>query len=820
MRYLSHFVQDLKYALRNMRHQKAMSLMAVLSLSLGISMVTSMYSQIESTMMRSVPGVQNPGELVLSQQPVSYPDYEKIRDGSGQFSDAAAILNNVPAMIAVGTEKPERLWAHVVTTNYFAMLGATASQGRVLGPGDVKGSAAAAVISHRLSVERFGGDSSAVGRTMKVNGKPVIVAGVAQQNFRGSSPMMAAADVWLPVTIGADIVPELGNGILQKRIARFQMLGRLADGVELKQAEAALDTLIVNSEREAGDPAKDRKGRRITLLPGGRVFPMRDEDFAVSLAMPMVLTGLMLWIACANVATMVLAKALSRRREIGIRLAVGASRGRLIRQLLTESTVLAVLGGIAGVGWAQWSTGLLDLYKPVLPSYIEMTLSISWKALLVTLVISVFTGILFGLTPALQATRTDLSSALKGTVSPVKARWWSSRNLLVVQQVAGSLALLMLTGFIVVGFNRASSVDAGFDPNNLYQFSLDPLRDGYQPDRTVRFFGNLTDEVRRIPGVEAAALAERSPMNLGQNAELMGSRTSFDNMREQLRSVRVDRVGPGFFATAGIPLIYGREFRRDGLDSGGAMAIVNQEMAQEVWPGQDPVGEITRIGDKPYRVIGVAATVRTGAILTIGHPSAYLLLDREGFMQPLPEGMTLLVRAKPSFDAVTAVHRMLAAREPDLTVFQAGSMVQQKENARAVVRVVTYVYGGIGLYGLLLAAVGLAGVTAQAVVRRTKEIGIRMALGAQAGDIWRLVMREGFVLTVAGTLIGVAASLMLTRVLSAFFAQLTDITKTTATDPLLLVGGPLLLFALTLAACLGPSLRATRIDPMRAIREE
>jgi predicted permease len=811
--------QDLRYAVRNLRHQKAMSLMAVLSLSLGISMVTTMYSQIESTMLRDVPGVAAPAELALLQRPVAFPDYERMRDAQ-VFLDATALIPNAPVMLAVGQEQPDRRFAHIVTTNYFAMLGATASRGRTLGTDDRSGSEPAMVISNRLWVDRFGSDPAIVGRNVRINGKPVTVVGVAQPGFQGSSPMMAATDIWLPVTISAEIVPEVGNGVLEKRIARFQVLGRLAPGTKPAQAEAALDALMRNIEIETADPGAKREGRRVTLLPGGRIFPVRDEDFVVSLAMPLVLIGLMLWIACANVATMILAKSLSRRKEIGIRLAVGASRGRLIRQLLTESAVLAVLGGILGIGWAQWSTGLMDLYRPVLPGYVELSMSISWRALVLTLAVSILTGILFGLTPALQATRTDLSSALKGALGPVKSRWWSPRNILVMQQVAASLTLLMLTGFIVVGFNRSSGGEAGFDPRHLYQFSLDPLRDGYSPERTTRFFQTIVEEVRGLPGIERAALAEKSPMSLGQNAEMMSSRSSFESMRAEFRSVRVDRVGPGFFSTAGIPMIHGREFREADWKSSEPLAVVNEEMARGVWADRDPVGEIAEIAGASHRIVGVAKTIRTGAILPAANPSAYLLLGQETYLQPLPEGITLLVRAQPSFDAVTAVTRAITTREAGLTVFQAGPVQQQMDNSRAILRVVSYTYGAIGLYGLLLSAVGLAGVTAQAVVRRTKEIGIRMALGARRGDIWRLVMREGFLLTLAGTVVGLAAALALTRVLQAFFAAITDITKTTLTDPLLLVGAPLLLFLLTLGACLAPSLRAIRIDPVRAIREE
>ncbi|MEX2260400.1 MAG: ADOP family duplicated permease [Bryobacteraceae bacterium] len=810
--------QDLKYAMRNLRRQKGMALLSIVSLSLGISMVTSMYSQFESTMFRVVPGESKPEELLSFQRPISFPDYEQIRDASGQFREFAAYIPNAPVMAGIG-RKSERRWAHIVTLNYFQTLGARVVRGRAIGEEDRRG-AAVAVIGHRLWREQFGSDPGIVGQGLRLNGKSVTVVGIAAPEFRGTSPMLMSADLWLPVTVGANVAPELSNGLLEKRVASFQAIGRLKAGIGTKQAEATLDAQIRSIEIQAGDPNKDRKGRRVTLMPGGRVFPIRNEDIGVTMGLPLSLITLMLWIACANVATLVLAKALARRKEIGIRLSLGASRARLIHQLLTESMVLAVAGGVLGLVWALWSTRLLDIYKPVMPGYVDLTMSISWVALAVTFAASVLTGIFCGLTPALQATKTDLASALKGVAQGQRARWWSSRNLLVLQQVAASLALLLITGFVVIGFNRNSRIDVGFDSSNLYQFSLDPLRAGYSSDRTIGFFRNLKDEVERIPGVVSAALAERAPMDLGRNVQTMATKSDFEEAKRQVRTIRVDRVGPGFFETAGVSVLSGREFRASDVESSESFAVVNQEMAGKVWPEKSPVGEMTEIAGKPHRVLGVVKTIRSGSILPMSFPTAYALMGADDYLKPLPEGMTLLVRAQPGFDAVNAVQQTILSRDPEFTFFHSTSVAEQIANGATIARMVSYTYGGMGAYGLLLAAIGLAGVTAQAVVRRTKEIGIRMALGAQPGNILRLVMKEGFLLTAAGTAIGVAGALALAKLLGAFFAALSDMTKTTMTDPLIIVGGPLLSFALTLVACFWPASRSIRIDPVRAIREE
>lgn len=815
--YTAELWQDLKYAFRNLSHQKGMAALAIISLSLGIGMVTAMYSQIESTMFRFVSGESKPEELVSFYRPISFPDYEQIRDTSGQFRQFAAFIPNAPVMVEID-RKTERFYAHIVTLNYFSVLGATSARGRVIGQED-RGGAPVAVLSHRLWSQRFNSDPMIVGRSIRLNGKSVTVVGIANSEFRGTSPMMMSADLWFPVTVGAEVAPELDNGLLQKRVASFHVIGRLNAGIGTKSAEAALDAQLRNIEIQAGDPNKDRNGRRVTLMPAGRVYPVRDEDMGVTMGLPLTLIALMLWVACANVATLVLARALARHKEIGIRLSLGASRWRLIRQLLTESTVLAAAGGTLGVVWAIWWMRIFELYKPVMPGYVDMAISISWRALAVTLAASILTGILCGLTPALHATRADLTSALKGP-SEGRRRWWSTRNLLILQQVAASLALLLITGFVVVGFNRNSRTNYGFDAANLYQFQLDPLRAGYPPQRTIDFFRNLKDETERIPGVTYAALSERSPVDLGQNTQTMSTKTDFENLKTQIQTIRIDRVGPGFFETAGVPVVFGREFRISEAQSSDALAIVNQEMVQQVWSGKNPVGEMTEIAGKQYRVIGVVKTIRSGSIMSMSYPTAYVPMGHDDYLKPLPEGITLLVRAQPGLDAVSAVQQMILARDPQFTFFRSGAVADQIESGAAIVRMISYIYGGMGAYGLLLAAIGLAGVTAQAVVRRTKEIGIRMALGARSGNILQLVMREGLVLTLIGSAIGVAGALVLAKSLASLFSALSEMTKTTMTDPLIIIGGPMLLVALTLAACFLPAVRSIRIDPVRAIREE
>lgn len=817
--YASEIRQDLSYAMRNLRHQKIAAITAIVSLSFGISTVTVSYSQLESTMLRDVPEIRDPDRVVAVQSSISYPDYEKLRDGShGQLESVAAYLSRVPVMLRIAGS-PERIFGHIVSENYFSTLGASASFGRLLGNEDGKGAAPSIVISHWLWREKFGANPQAIGQRAHVNGQLVTIVGVTSKDFRGASPMTAVADIFLPVRIGSKVMPELGNDLLEKRIASFTLIGRLAPGVESTQAEAALDTQMRTIEKEANDPGKDRPGRRITLTPGGKIFPVRKEDLAMWTGMPLALMGLMLWIACANVATMILAKALERRKEIAIRLSLGASRARLIRQLLTESILLSVIGGTLGIVWAYWQTGTLDAFKPIMPGYFYFQTILSWRALLLTLAVSVLTGIFAGLTPALEATKTDLTNALKGTVAPNRVKWWGSRNMLVMQQVAASLMLLLITSWVVIGFNRGSSMDVGFDSAHLYRFSIDPIRDGYSDEKTLDLVAHLQERLAATPGVVNAALSVNSPLNIGQNVMNLKMRTNAADQQDYLHSTRLDRIGPDFFHTLRVPILHGREFTRKDRASGN-LVVVNEEMVRQFWPGQEPIGQVTEIDGKPHQVIGVVRDLRSGTLLARTFPSAFILMGDPDYLKPRLNGFTLTVRAQPGFDAIKNVQQAIHVQDPNLTVFSSAAVDTDIVNSLSMVRMISYTYGAMGLYGLLLAAIGLAGVTAQAVARRTKEIGIRIALGARGSDILQLVLREGMVLTIVGAGFGVAGAFGIVRILSAYFNALADVTQTSLSDPLLIAGAPLLLCILALIACFWPAAQSVRIDPMTAIREE
>ncbi len=822
MQFVSDLLHDLRYAVRQLIASPGLAIVCTVSLGIGIGLNTSIFSQFRSTVFHPVPQVADPQRLVLVQPPVSYPNYEQFRDHGGQFQGLSAFIAPVPFVLSLGSTT-QRVWGHIVTPDYFTTLGVRPHRGRLMGVDEKDPGRTSLVLGHRLWESRFGADPNIAGRRVKINGHTLTVIGVAPPDFLGPMPMMMAADLWIPTTAQSRVAPELGREALtDRKVAAFQLVGRLKAGVTMGQAEAALDTQARALEQQHGDPGRDRPERRITLLPGGRLVPVRDQDMALVTAFPIVLVGLTLWIACSNVATMLLARAAGRRREIAIRLAMGASRWRVIRQMLTESVLLAALGGVAGYFFALWSQSTFDEFKPFMPNYVHIELKMDWTVFVFTAGMCVLTGVLFGLAPALQATRADLAQAMKaGALGQMPGyRWYSSRNILVLQQVAGSLSLLLLTGFIVLGFRKNSQVDLGFDASNLYLVSLDPVREGYSPEKTAAFFDNLPDRVRPAPGVVAAALSQSPPLGMLTGEESMKFQSEFYSGGKISRTTKVERVGAGYFETLGIRLVSGRGFRREDVREDPRALVVNEALARESFAGKNAVGQTLDVEGRRFEIVGVAAGVHTGFMMQRDLPVAYLPMEPSRYARPSPQGVTLVVRGSPGADVVKHTREAIAAIDPELTVFQVRSIGEMVRMMVYLFELTMITYGGIGLFGLVLATTGLAGVTAYAVARRAKEIGIRVALGALPRDVLKLVLREGVVLAGVGTVIGLAAAFGITRALASYLELLATVTATSLSDPLLVIGAPALLVSLTLLACYLPARRSTKVNPVAVLREE
>jgi macrolide transport system ATP-binding/permease protein len=815
--------RDARYAVRMLRHAPGFTLAAVTCLSIGIGVTTAIYSEFRSIVLRELPGVSNGPGLVRFQRPEPFIYFETIRDQGGPFSSVAAYAGPVPIVVSREGAKPQRVWGHLATPNYFEVLGTSAAVGRVFGADErTPGGAQAAVISDRLWKTQFGGDASVVGSPIRVNGQLVSVIGIAPPGFLGASPVTAAADIWIPTTAPSSVAPELAH-LHDVRSVAFDVIGRLAPDMTTAQSEDALDALVRRLEVIHNDPAKDSKERRVRLLPGGRMFGVRDEDLPRAVGFPLVLVSLVLLMACGNVGNMLLSRSEARRQEIAVRLSLGAGPGRILRQLLTESLMLAALGAAGGVALAFWLVSWLESLRPLMPDYGFFEMQFDWQALVFSVLIAAGSGILFGLAPARRASRQDITAGLKpgGTSSAHRAlRSFSLRNLVVFQQVAASVVLLLITGFVVIGWQRSAGLDMGFDPRHLYLVRLDPVRDGYTVARAQDFFEKLPDQLRRVPGVTDVSLAQTLPPAMSGREAMVAGKIDIASGTSALGKMHADRVGAAFFQTLGARLRRGREFtERDHADNARVL-IVNETMAQRTWPGEDPLGRPIDLDRETWQVIGVVGDIRSMFPLAPTQPAVYLPITPAGFGSPSKDGVVVSVRVAPGFDVPTKLRQAIDAIDPTVTVFQITPMTDEVTQGAYLVHVASAMYGGMGIFGLILASVGLAGVTAHAVARRTHEIGIRMALGARRGSVLWLVLRESGTIVAAGLVVGFAAALALTRALASFVEAMAEVTHTSTSDPVVLVAGPALLAAFAMAACYLPARKSTRIDPVVALRSE
>jgi predicted permease len=632
--------------------------------------------------------------------------------------------------------------------------------------------------------------------------------------------MTAAAEVWIPTTAGPRVAPELAART-DRRVANTEIIGRLSPGVAADQAELALETVARRIEQAHG-PANETNEPRIRLLPGGRMFPVRTEDLPRAIGFPLVLVSLVLLMACGNVANLVLARGASRHRELALRLALGAGRGRVIRQLVTESMILSALGSVAGAGVALWLLSLFELMRPVIPGYVQYDVHFHWRAFALAALVASVSTVLFSMAPSLRASRQDIQTGLKPNApsSLHGRRRFGLRNLVIYQQVTVSVVLILLTGFVVVGWRRATHVSLGFDVEHLHFLSVDPLRDGYPADQAAQVVDRIQTRLRTTPGITDVSVAQTVPLAMSGAEAILNARADFAAGTRSLGAMRVDRVGPRFFETVGTPLLRGRSFTDADQANDTRVVIVNETMARTAWPGSDPLGQPLKLGDDTWQVIGVVRDTRSAFPLAPTLPAVYQPVTPAGFATPSRNGVTLVVRAAPGLDAPALLVSVVTSVDARLTVVEVRRLSQDVEQALFLARAATFVYGGMGVLGLILASVGLAGVTAYAVARRTHEIGIRMALGAQRSHVVWLVLREGAALVVAGTITGVLLALGLTRALSGVVEALAETTRTSVSDPRLLLGGPALLLVLALIACYLPARRSTRIDPISALRAE
>jgi putative ABC transport system permease protein len=840
--YLSEMRQDVRYGLRMLASSPGFTAVALISLSLGTGIGTSSWSEMNGMVLRDVPGVWKPDDLVALMTPASFPLYKRYRERADLFSSTMSYVAPVPLGVSRGGHT-ERSWGHLITPSYFATLSVRPALGRFPEEDQERpGPVPVVAISDRFWRERLNADPTVIGRQLRINGHACTIVAVGPPDFLGASPDLFPADLWVPFSSGIQVAPELAGGALDRRdLTMFQMVGRLKPGVPASRAEAELDAVARAAERDWGVTRRE-KGRTVSLLQGGKVLPMRKQDVPFFTYFFIVLAGLVMLITCANVANMMLARASARRKEIAVRLALGASRARLIRQLLTESMLVAGGAGVLGFLISMvLMSGASHMTMPY-PMPISYDLRPDWRALVFTLALTVFAGLAFGLAPALQATRTDLTPALKegGEIRLRRFRRLSLRNLLMVSQVAGSLSLLLLIGLLSLGIQGSMGIQEGFDPKNLFLISLDPVRDGYRPEQAAAFFDKLLDRVKRLPAVSQACLTDTLPATMNGNHWLeffdAGVAKSSAESGYALRYV----VGKDYFETAGIRILRGRGFRKEDEADGATAVIVTEAVVHRYWKNEDPLGRRIEVrtgaavpafasipgtfdyrsgdaGTRTFEVVGLARNVNEEFVAKKEKPAIYFPLRPAEYAQPSVRGVTLLVRGVPGADAIGAVEREVSAMNPGLATFNARSMGEQIAQFLSPLRSASWTYGLIGVFGLILASVGLAGVTAYSVAQRAREIGIRIALGAQRADVLALVMKEAALLVAVGTAIGLSIAWAGFRLLSNLLAA---VSTTSTSNPVLVLGAPALLAGLALVACYLPARKSMRIDPAVALRQE
>ena len=839
LEYLSELRGDMRYALRALLKSPGFALVGIISMGLSIGLTTNVYSSKWALLFRDLPGAANAPNLVMPEKPVSYYYIEQFREQKNLFAGVAAFQTGVPFNVTFqGAEnaKPQRIFGQLVSPDYFSVLGVQPQRGRVLSPAlDKHGDAPVVVITDRFWRNHLNASPDALGQILRLNGQIATIVGITAKDFNGAISINPS-ELFVSTNAPAALAPELANEVLHQRNAKeFLAMMCLAQGVTIDSAEAALDAITRRlDEQDPSLPARTDKGRRVTLLPAGTRVPLPRKLRPVLLGFFLLLTGLVMTLACTNLANMLIARGANRRKELAIRLAIGAGRFRLIRQMMAEGILLSLLGGIAGFAIAYVLLVLDSRFSPPTGVPVE-TFSLDWGAALFAFSLALLCGIGFSLAPALQATKADLTPALKeGSALQLPGyRRFGLRNLLMVAQVAASLMLLLLTGFLVIGFGRESTVQTKFDPHAMVLLSIDPVRDGFSPEKAKALFEKLPALLKSAAASRSIAFAAQPPFTARDDDEAtqLTAEDAEHSPRVQLPAIE-ETVGPGYFAALSEPMLAGREFldRDQRIEAAGSSTstlpavlpvVLNETAARAFFGNGNALGKRLRDGQQSYEVVGVVHDLQNG--IGIRQAIAYLPLTPRDFVRPPADGITIMVRSDAgplAGDALAGIRNEIALIDPNLNLFHVQTLSEFLDRSRASTRFAVQTYGGIGLFGLVLAAIGLAGITAYSVAQRRKEIAIRTALGATRAQVLRLVLREGAALVLSGTVLGFFGAIAMARILSTLTDIFVQAFSGGTSDLRLLVGAPLLLAAVTMLACYLPARSSVRLDPLKALRQE
>jgi len=816
-------LQDIVFALRLFRKNPSLTAIAAISLALGIGANTAMFSFTDAIMFRPLP-VAKPDELVRvftntkgdNFDDFSYPEYAAFRDRTKTLSGVVAASNARFSLTTPGRDISELLGGMIASGNLFSVLGVDPVLGRAFRPDEdrVPGADAVAVISHRLWERRFDSSRDVIGKTIKLDGRDFSIVGVAPASFTGLD-LYYHPDVYVPLMMAREMSPGDAKNPLEDRSNRWlRLFGVRKPGVSWQAVSA--EAAVFGRQFAAAHPDTDRNRSAFALPEIEARKQMDTEDSSISYIL-LTIVSLVLLIACANVANLLLARAAGRSKEIAVRLAIGASRLRLVRQFLTESVLLALFGGALGLLFANWCVNALGSIKLPTDMPVSLTARLDTRVLLFSLIVSLATGIIFGLAPSLQSTRADLVPALKGSESQAGTgrRRFALRNLLVVAQVSISLVLLIAAALSVKSFLYAEGSNPGFRGDHVLLMSFDPTLLRYTESQTKTFYKQLLDKTRSTPGVISASLAEMVPMApdiSGKSLYVEGYALPPD---QNSISMIGSAVGTDYFATMRIPILRGRAF--DNRDTAGSpkVVIVNQTMAAKYWPHGNPLGRRVRLNDRngpEAQVIGVAKDGKYLYLAESHRPFVYVPYSQDYHASMI---LHVLTKGDPA-NLAGPIRAEVHSLDPDLPAFDVRTL-HDFLDAKALLpqRLSAQMIGGIGLIGMLMAVVGLYGVVAYAVSRRTREIGIRMAIGAGKRDVLNMILAQGMGLTLIGVGIGLALAFAVTRLMGPLL-----LFGVNPADPLVFALIPAILISVTIAACWLPARRAAKVDPMVALRYE
>jgi predicted permease len=805
-------LQDLRYGLRMLGRNPGFTAIAILSLALGIGVNTSIFSLVNAALLKPLP-VDRPEQIVSLRASLkggndtynfSFPTYQDIQERNSAFSGLAAARFVTVGLSSGGLN--ERIWGYLATGNYFEVLGVPAAIGRTFTAAEDRGEGAdpLVVLSFASWRTRFGSDPAILGKTVLLNGHPFSIIGVAPEGFNGTE-VAFNSEFWAPMMMQEQVDPG-SNWLHNRNEGRLnQVIGRMKPGLSMALAQSQMDAV---SDQIARDNPTFNPLQTINVSRPGFFVPAFRNAVATFGVLLLALGAFVVVLACTNLASLLLARSAERRKEIAVRLAIGAGRWRLLRQLLTESMLIAAIGGGAALVIAIWFNRALTSFRPALDFPLNIQLQADYRVLLFAFLVSMLTGILFGLLPALQATRPALVPALKDESSGSHRS--RLRNVLVAGQVAISLMLLAASGLVVRSLFNAQNIDGGFNNKHALEVSFDIGQQGYDEARGRQFFDTALRRVSALPGVEGTGLAGYLPLSLESSTRSVQV-DGYTLRKGESPSSLYTRVTPGYFRAMGIPIPRGRDFTAMDARDTPPVIIVNEAFVRRYWPGEGGVGKKAAVngnGRPPSEIVGV---VKDGKYISLGEsprPFIFLPLSQEYQSQ-----VTMVVRTEgePS-SMIASIRAELQSLDPHLPLFDVKTLTEHMATTLLPARIAGSVLLSFGLLALALASVGVYGLMLNVVAHRTREVGIRVALGATRLDILRLVVGQGLTLALAGIAIGLVVTLALTRFLNSLLYGIS------ATDPWTLAAVSVGLGTFAAFASYVPARRALRIDPTEALK--